>query len=113
MTEHDAFWGRMNDPIGSAHVRGPCGDEMEIYLDIRDGVVREARYYTGRGCENTKRCGRAVASRVQGQRVDDALSLSPREVIDGIPELDPTGDHCAILAVTTLYRALADYLLKP
>ena len=113
MAVDDAFWGRMNDPVGAAHVRGPCGDEMEMYLDIRDGVIRAARYYTDRGCDDTKRCGRAVAARVEGQAVDDAMSLSPREVVDSVPELAPTGDHCAILAVTTLYRALADYLLKP
>ena len=32
----DPFFGRMNDPTGAAIVRGPCGDEMEFYLHIKE-----------------------------------------------------------------------------
>jgi len=45
--------------------------------------------------------------------VTDALSISAGEIIRS-GECDPeSGRHCAILAVTTFYRAIADYLLKP
>ena len=38
----DPYIGRMNDPTASARLRGPCGDEMEFHLDIRDGRIEEA-----------------------------------------------------------------------
>ena len=108
----DAFFGRMNDPTGSAYVRGLCGDEMEFYLYIKDNIIAEVKYYT-EGCENTQQCGRAVAERAQGRTLLDALAINPKEIIDAEPSLVDEERHCAILAVTTLYRAIADYMLLP
>ena len=108
----DEFLGRMNDPTASALIRGVCGDEMEFYLVIRDDRIEDIRYYT-EGCGNTRSCGRAVARRARGRNVTDALSISAGEIIRS-GECDPeSGRHCAILAVTTFYRAIADYLLQP
>ncbi len=108
----DEFFGRMNDPTASASIKGLCGDEMEIHVIIRDERIEEIRYYT-EGCGNTRACGRAVARRAKGRNVVDALSISAGEIIrSGECESD-SGRHCAILAVTTFYRAIADYLLAP
>jgi nitrogen fixation NifU-like protein len=110
--EPDKYFGRMNDPTGSALVRGLCGDEMEFYLDIFGDIVREARYYSD-GCEHTRLCGSAAARLAQGRSVMDVLGISPRQVIESIEGLSDEGRHCAILAVSALYRAIADYLLQP
>ena len=108
----DAFLGRMNDPTGAATVRGPCGDGMEFYLYIKNDIVEDVKYYT-EGCGNTRACGHAVARRAKGQGITDALSISAGEIIRS-GECEPEGGrHCAILAVSALYRAIADYLLKP
>lgn len=102
----------MNDPTGASIVRGPCGDTMEFYLYIADGMIEDVRYCTD-GCMNTRACGFAVARRAKGRTVTDAMSISAGEIIL-TGECDPEyGHHCAILAVTTLYRSIADYLLKP
>ena len=108
----DPFFGRMNDPTGSARVRGICGDEMEFYLDIRDDVICEARYYT-EGCDDTRRCGHVVAMAAQGRPLLDALAIHPRQIMDEDPLLTGGSRHCAILAVITLYRAIAEYLIQP
>ena len=108
----DPFFGRMNDPTAAASIKGLCGDEMEFYLVIRDDRIEDIRYYTT-GCGNTRSCGRAVARRTKGRSITDALSISAGELIRS-GECEPqAGRHCAILAVTTLYRAIADYLLAP
>lgn len=110
--KEDAFLGRMNDPTASAAVKGLCGDEMEFHLVIRDDRIEDIRYYT-EGCGNTRSCGHAVARRAKGRSITDALSISAGEIIRS-GECNPeAGRHCAILAVTTFYRAIADYLLKP
>lgn len=106
------FFGRFNDPTASASIRGICGDEMEFHLVINDGVIEDVRYYAV-GCENTRSCGQAVARRIKGVSLEEALSVSAGEIIRS-GECEPNdGRHCAILAVTTMYRALADYLLQP
>jgi nitrogen fixation NifU-like protein len=102
----------MSDPSGSAFVRGACGDEMEFYLDIRDGLILEAKYYT-EGCDDTRRYGRAVAMAAQGKSLLDALGINPRQIMDDDASLTEGGRHCAILAVITLYRAIAEYLIQP
>jgi nitrogen fixation NifU-like protein len=107
----DAFFGRMNDPTGSSLLVGVCGDAMEFYLYILGDRIVEAKYYT-EGCEDTRQCGRLAAERATGKSVIDALAISPREIIDSLPSMSETGRHCAILAVSALHRAIADYLLR-
>ena len=102
----------MNDPIAAASVKGLCGDEMEFHLVIRDDRIEDIRYYTN-GCGNTLSCGRAVARRAKGRSITDALSISAGELIRSGECEAEAGRHCAILAVTTLYRAIAEYLLAP
>jgi len=111
MTEKDSYFGRMNDPTGAAWLTGICGEEIEIYLYIRDGIIEDARYYT-EGCGNIITTGRAAAGMAKGKEVMAALDISAGQLIDS-EELPEDGKHCAILAVSTLYRAIADYLLKP
>jgi len=112
LSDDTAYFGRMNGPTASSFLKGLCGDEMEFYLYIRDGVIEDVKYYT-EGCADTRTCGLAVAQRTRGKSVLDALAINPREVIDSLQHLSEEGRHCAILAVSTLYRAIADYLLKP
>lgn len=111
MTEKDEYFGRMNDPISAAVIKGPCGDSMEFYLVIKDEVIEEVKYYT-EGCGNTRSCGYAVAHRAKGKKVLDALAISPSDLIKSGECLPEEGRHCAILAVSTFYRAIADYLLQ-
>lgn len=109
--ENDPFFGHMKEPTASAGIRGPCGDAMEFYLRIRDEVIEDVRYQTD-GCGNTRSCGYAVAYLVRGRGVTDALSISAGELIRSGACEPEAGRHCAILAVSTFYRAVADYLLK-
>ena len=108
----DEFYGQMNDPTASASIKGLCGDTMEFYLVIRNDRIEDVRYYTD-GCLNTRACGHAVARRAKERNVTDALSISAGEIIRSGECESEEGRHCAILAVTTFYRAIADYLLKP
>lgn len=102
----------MNDPTASASIKGLCGDTMEFYVVIRNDRIEDVRYYTD-GCGNTRSCGHAVARRAKDSTIIDALSISAGEIIRS-NECEPKeGRHCAILAVTTFYRAVADYLLTP
>lgn len=108
----ESLFGRMNAPTASAFLKGICGDEMEFHLYIRDGIIEDIRCYT-EGCADTRACGLAAAGLAKGKSVLDALAINPKEIIDSQKELSRDGRHCAILAVSTLYRAIADYLLSP
>ena len=107
----DTFFGRMNDPSVGAWLTGPCGDTMEFYLVIANDVIERAKYHTD-GCEFTRLCGRTVAQYVQGKHLRDALSLSGRHVLDELPQLPTENRHCAILAVSTFYKAVGQFWLQ-
>jgi len=105
----DGLFGKLEAPTAMASLRGPCGDLMEFYLIIRNDVIEDMRCHTS-GCGNTRACGAAVAQRAKGRSITNALSISAGELIRS-GECEPEeGRHCAILAVSTLYRAIADYL---
>ena len=104
-------FGRMNGPTSSAFIKGPCGDEMEFYLVIEDRIIKEVKFYT-MGCISTIVCGEVVSQLASGKTINEALGISSRQVIEILKGLPENSSHCSILAVSTLYRAIADYLLK-
>jgi len=105
------LFGRMNDPTSAAYLKGPCGDSMEFYLVIEDGRITDIKYYTD-GCDATKACAAMAAHLAYGKVINEALAISAGEVIKRLKGLPENHLHCSILAVSTLYRAIADYLLK-
>jgi len=107
----DDFFGRMNDPSAGAWVTGPCGDTMEFYLIVEKDVITRVKYYTD-GCEFTRLCAQNVAAYVQGKSIMEALSISGKQVLDALPHLPPENRHCAILAVSTFYKAIGQYWVE-
>lgn len=105
------YEGRMNDPSAAARVTGPCGDTMEFYLVIENDIIKTARYHTD-GCQYTHLCGGAVAQAVEGSTIKEALSLNPAMLLDALKDLPDEHRHCAILSVSTLYRAIGEYWVE-
>jgi nitrogen fixation NifU-like protein len=111
LAKNPKHFGRMNDPISSALIKGPCGDEMEFYLVIENRIIKQVKFYT-EGCISTLVCGEIAARQAEGKSIEQALAISPKQIIDLLGNLPQDHCHCSILAVSTLYRAIADYLLK-
>jgi len=105
------YFGRMNAPTSAACLKGPCGEEMEFYLVVEQNKITQVKFYT-EGCESTKACAAMTAHLAEGKTIDEALSISPGIVIEKLKYLPREHLHCSILSVSTLYRAIADYLLK-
>jgi len=108
----EKLYGRMNGPTSSSYLKGPCGDSMEFYLVIEGGVVNDIKYYT-EGCQATRACAAMTAKLALGKTITEALGISAGEIIKSLKGLPQDHLHCSILAVSTLYRAIADYLLQP
>lgn len=105
------YIGRMNDPDGSAHIKGPCGDEMEFYLTIKKDVLQDIKFHTS-GCFFTYACGTMASHLAFGKTIEEVLQISPGRIIKELRYLPKDHCHCAILSVSTLYKAIADYWLK-
>ena len=102
---------RMNDHDGSADIKGLCGDTMEMYLVIHENLVENATFFTD-GCTASRLCGSTAARLAKGRSLKEVLRVSPTDIIDSWGEIPGGNVHCAILAVMTLHKALADYLLR-
>ncbi len=105
------YSGRLNDPDASASVTGACGDTMEFYLNIADGRVSGVRFHAA-GCGFTSACGAVAAFYADGRPLEEAMFVSPGLILRTLTNVPEDHRHCAILAATTLYKAMADYLLK-
>ena len=88
-----------------------CGDIMRMYLDIQDGIVKDAKF-------KTFGCGAAVATSsmatelVIGKTVEEALKVTNKAVMEALDGLPPVKVHCSLLAEEAIHAALWDYAEK-
>ena len=121
-------------PPPAAHATGHnplCGDEIEVYLDVQDGVVSDIKV-AGQGCSISQSSASMMSQAVKGKSVDQVRALTRRfkglmsiEELDGDGTIDesvklgdlealqgvvkfPVRIKCATLAWNTLTQALAD-----
>jgi len=52
-----------------------CGDEIVVYLDVRDGVVDDIRI-SGQGCSISQSSASMMSAAVKGKTVDEVRELS-------------------------------------
>ncbi len=100
--------GVMDDYSGYATVTGPCGDTMEIWLRIKNGVIAEANFMTD-GCGTTIAAGSMVTEMVKCMPLNQALQISQQYILDALEGLPEESRHCALLAANTLREAVKDY----
>jgi len=99
------FWGRMERPTGYSCVTGSCGDTVEFFLRVKQGVVLEASFTTT-GCGSSAVCASVACELAVGKTAEDAKNVTGEmilEVLEGLPE---DNVHCAFLAAETLKEAL-------
>ncbi|MEI7903794.1 MAG: Fe-S cluster assembly scaffold protein NifU [Candidatus Firestonebacteria bacterium] len=104
--------GEMENPDGVGHVGNPvCGDIMELYIKVKDGIITDAKF-------KTFGCGAAIATSsmstelIKGKSLKDALRLTNQTVAEALGGLPKIKMHCSVLAEQALKRAIDDYLKK-
>ncbi len=105
------YYGKLEKCTTSAIIKGPCGDEMEMYIRIEDDKITEIKVFTT-GCIYTKTCGVTLANMVDDKTINEAMDISAKDVKDKNPTIPEDHIHCNILAVSVLYRAIALYLMN-
>jgi len=101
--------GEIPTPDGYAHVRGGCGDSMEVFLAIADRRIREALFDT-LGCGYTIACGSTAMEMAEGKSLSEALRISAEEISQALGGLPASHFHCAELAAEAVRKAVQDYL---
>lgn len=104
--------GVIEDPDGIGRVGNPvCGDIMELYIKVEDGVIVDAKFRTF-GCGAAIATSSMVTEMVKGKTLEEALKISNRAVAEALGGLPPIKMHCSVLAEEALKSAIEDYLSK-
>jgi nitrogen fixation NifU-like protein len=104
--------GEIENPDGVGQVGNPvCGDIMELYIRVKDGIITEAKFKTF-GCGAAIATSSMVTEMVKGKSIEEALKISNRAVTEALGGLPSVKMHCSVLAEEALKSALEDYLSK-
>ena len=87
-----------------------CGDCLRLSLRIRDGRIEAARFLAY-GCPPTLACGSVLAQMIEGITIDEAMTLTRKEIVSALGGLPSRKQHAAALAIETLRAAIADWRL--
>ena len=101
--------GGLDNADGYAKITGPCGDTMEMWLKVKDDIIRAAGFMTD-GCSTTIASGSVVTEMAKGRTAGEAQRISQRDILDALGGLPEDNEHCALLASNTLKEAIRDYL---
>ena len=102
-------FGILKHPDTVGEIKGPCGDTMKISLKIRNQKIEDARFWTD-GCGATLACGNMLMKKIKRKTLLEAMSISPKELLQMLGGLPETHTHCATLSVNTLHKAIIMYL---
>lgn len=101
--------GEIENPDGVGKVGNPvCGDIMELYIKVKDGVITDAKFKTF-GCGAAIATSSMVTELVKNKTIEEALKISNRAVAEALGGLPPIKMHCSVLAEEALKKALDDY----
>jgi nitrogen fixation NifU-like protein len=101
--------GSMDDADAYASVLGPCGDNMEVWLKVRDDHIKQITFWTD-GCGATIACGSMATELAMGKTLGEALAISAEIIIRSLGGLPGNHIHCAGLASLTLKKAIIEYM---
>lgn len=104
--------GVIQDADGVGEVGNPvCGDMMKISIKIEDDRLEDIKFQT-LGCGAAIATSSIVTEMARGMTLDEAVSITKKQVADELGGLPPAKMHCSILATDGLKAAVDDYLVR-
>jgi len=77
-----------------------CGDQLTIYLDVEDGVVKDVGF-SGTGCAISTASASLMTQTIKGMKIEEAERLFKgfREMVTSDPTADPKAEDLGKLSV--------------
>lgn len=88
-----------------------CGDIMRIYLKIKDDVIDDIKFLTF-GCGSAIAASSIATEMMKGKKIEEALKITNKDVVDALGGLPPVKIHCSVLAEDAFKAAVYDYAQK-
>ncbi len=103
--------GRLDHCDGQARIAGPCGDTMEVWIQVNNGLIHQVQFETD-GCGSSLACGSMTTELASGLDIAAACEVEQQTVLDALGGFPEEAQHCALLSVNTLRAACEDYLKR-
>lgn len=101
--------GEIEDADGIGEVgNAKCGDIMKMFLKIDNGVITDIKFKTF-GCGAAVATSSMATEMIKGQKLEDALKLTNKAVVEALDGLPDSKLHCSVLAEQALNAAISDY----
>ena len=104
--------GELKDANGIGEVgNSKCGDIMRMYIKVEDDTIKDVSF-------KTFGCGAAIATSsmatelIKGKKIQDALKLTNKAVMEALDGLPPVKVHCSVLAEQAIKSAISDYYTR-
>jgi len=103
-------WGKPSDNKISVSqmYTGPCGDTINFFLKINNGIIEKATFITD-GCGASLATASQTTLLIEGKSIEFAEKLEPKDIDNALKGLPDDHKHCTELAVRTLRRAIDKY----
>ena len=98
------------DAIGNAGSL-TCGDQLKIYLKIKDGIVTDAKFQTF-GCGSAVASSSILTEMSIGKSVEEVRKITNKDIADELGGLPPEKMHCSVMGYEALEDALKGYVDK-
>ncbi|MDY6892349.1 MAG: iron-sulfur cluster assembly scaffold protein [Chloroflexota bacterium] len=101
--------GSLPNADGFASITGSCGDNMEIWLNVKDGIISEVGFWTD-GCGSSIVAGSMATELAKGKSLAVASRISQQDILGALGGLPEESEHCALLASNAVKEAIKNYL---
>ena len=104
--------GEIPDADGVGEVgNAKCGDIMRMYIKVDNGVITDVKFKTF-GCGAAVATSSIATEMIKGKKLEDALKLTNKAVVEALDGLPPAKLHCSVLAEEAVKSAVKDYYDK-
>jgi nitrogen fixation NifU-like protein len=104
--------GEIEDADGVGRVGSPsCGDTMEIYIKVKDGVLTDVKFRTF-GCAAAIASSSMMTEMAKGKTIEKVLEITRDDVAGELGGLPQPKMHCSNLASDAIRAAIENYLEK-